>query len=138
MENVDVKVADGKTLRDYINEYMSRAKDDQIHRLSLAVGVDEDKLRNIMSLRLNEANINEFGRYEELKKTVDKAKAKAYFENTEFVRLSPPKVNIKVDNLLREFILSGGFDIKPAIHILDTFEVTEQMVAEGDMEYGHK
>ncbi len=93
---------------------------------------------NIMSLRLNEANINEFGRYEELKKTVDKAKAKAYFENTEFVRLSPPKVNIKVDNLLREFILSGGFDIKPAIHILDTSEVTEQMVAEGDMEYGHK
>lgn len=108
----DVKVAEGRTLRDYINEYLSRAKDDQIHRVSLAVGVDEDTLRNIMSLRLNEANINEFGRYEELKKTVDKAKAKAYFEKTEGVKISPPKVNIKVDNLLREFILSGGFDIK--------------------------
>ncbi len=68
-------------------------------------------LRNIMSLRLNEANINEFGRYEELKKTVDKAKAKAYFEKNEGVKISPPKVNIKVDNLLREFILSGGITV---------------------------
>ena len=108
----DVKVADGKTLRDYINEYLSKAKNDQIHRLTLAIGVDEEKLRNIMSLRLNETNINEFGRYEELKKTVDKAKAREYFEKAEGIKLIPPKVNIKVDNLLRKFILSGGFDIK--------------------------
>lgn len=65
-----------------------------------------------MSLYLNEANLNEFGRYDELKKTVDKAKAKEYFEQTEGVKISPPKVNIKVDNLLRDFITSGGFDIK--------------------------
>ncbi len=108
----DVKVREGRTLRDYINEYLSRAKDDQIHRVSLAVGVDESILRNIMSLHLSEANLNEFGRYDELKKTVDKAKAKAYFEKIEGVKISPPKVNIKVDNLLREFILTGGFDIK--------------------------
>ena len=108
----DVKVADGKTLRDYINEYLSKAKNDQIHRLTLAIGVDEEKLRNIMSLRLNETNINEFGRYEELKKTVDKAKAREYFEKAEGIKLIPPKVNIKVDNLLRKFILSGGFDMK--------------------------
>jgi type I restriction enzyme, R subunit len=59
----------------------------------------------------NETNINEFGRYDELKKTVDKAKAKEYFEKTECIKLIPPKVNVKVDNLLREFIISGGFDI---------------------------
>lgn len=108
----DVNIAEGKTLRDYINEYLSKAKNDQIHRLTLAIGVDEEKLRNIMSLRLNETNINEFGRYEELKKTIDKVKAMEYFEKTEGIKLIPPKVNIKVDNLLRKFILSGGFDIK--------------------------
>jgi type I restriction enzyme, R subunit len=107
----DVKVTEGRTLRDYINEYLSRAQADQIHRVSLAVGVDENILRNIMSLHLNETNINEFGRYDELKKTVDKAKAKEYFEKTECIKLIPPKVNVKVDNLLREFIISGGFDI---------------------------
>lgn len=108
----DVNIAEGKTLRDYINEYLSKAKNDQIHRLTLAIGVDEEKLRNIMSLRLNETNINEFGRYEELKKTIDKVKAMEYFEKTEGIKLIPPKVNIKVDNLLRKFILSGGFEIK--------------------------
>ena len=108
----DVKVPEGSILRDCINEYISKAKDDQIHDISLAVGVDEDMLKNIMSLHPNEATLNEFGRYDELKKTVDKARAKEYFEKIEGISISPPKVNIKVDNLLREFILGGGKDIK--------------------------
>ena len=107
----DVEISKDKTLRDYINEYLSRAKDDQIHRLASAFGVDETILRNLMALHLNDSNLNEFGRYEELKKTVDKAKAKEYFEKAEGTKLIPPKVNIKVDNLLRDFITSGGFDI---------------------------
>lgn len=108
----DLSVPEGKNLRDYINEYLSRTKDDQIHRVFLVLGIDEDKLRNMMSLRLNKTNINEFGRFDELKKTVDKVKAKEYFEKIEGVKLILPKVNIKVDNLLREFIINGGFDIK--------------------------
>lgn len=108
----DVEVDEGKTLRDYINKYLLRAKDDQIHRLSLAVGVNEELLREIMSFRLNEANINEYGMYNELKKTVDKAKAKDYFEKICGVKLILPKVNVKVDNLLRDFIIRGGFDIE--------------------------
>lgn len=107
----DVEVAEGKTLRDYINEYMTVAKDDQIHRISMALGVDEGILRNLMSLKLNEANLNEFGRYDELKKTVNKAKAKEYFEQIEGTKIMPPKVIVKVDNLLREFILGGGIEI---------------------------
>ena len=108
----DVVITEGKTLRDYITEYLSKAKDDQIHRVAVALGVDEVKLRTIMSLRLNSTNINEFGRYDELKKTVNKAKAKEYFEKIEGTKIIPPKVNVKVDNLLREFILGGGFEIE--------------------------
>lgn len=108
----DVAITEGKTLRDYITEYLSKAKDDQIHRVVVALGVDEVKLRTIMSLRLNSTNINEFGRYDDLKKTVNKAKAKEYFEKIEGTKIIPPKVNVKVDNLLREFILGGGFEIE--------------------------
>lgn len=108
----DVAITEGKTLRDYITEYLSKAKDDQIHRVAVALGVDEVKLRNIMSLQLNSTNINEFGRYDDLKKAVNKAKAKEYFEKIEGTKIIPPKVNVKVDNLLREFILGGGFEIE--------------------------
>lgn len=108
----DVSVSEGKTLRDYITEYLSKAKDDQIHRVASALGLDESKLRNIISLQLNSTNINEFGRYDDLKKTVNKAKAKEYFEKIEGTKIIPPKVNVKVDNLLREFILGGGFEIE--------------------------
>lgn len=108
----DVAITEGKTLRDYITEYLSKAKNDQIHRVAVALGVDELKLRTIMSLRLNSTNINEFGRYDDLKKTVNKAKAKEYFEKIEGTKIIPPKVNVKVDNLLREFILGGGFEIE--------------------------
>lgn len=111
IERGDVVAEDGKTLRDYITEYQYRAKDDQIHRFASVFGLDEEKLRNMMSLNLTENNINEFGRLDELKKSVDKAKAKAFFEAYEQTKLIPPKVNMKTDQLIRSFILSGGFEI---------------------------
>lgn len=108
----DVSPEDGKTLRDYITEYMAKAKDDQIHRLASVLGLDESKLRGFMALRVTEASINEFGRFDALKATADKTKAKAYFEQLEGAKIIPPKVPMKIDKLLREFILSGGFDIE--------------------------
>ena len=115
----DVNISPGKTLRDYINDYMLRAKTDQIHQMALNLGLDEQKLADIMSLKLNDSNLNEFGRYDELKQTVDKTKAKEYFERIEGVKLIPPKVSIKTDKLLREFILSGGMDSTEAEEELD-------------------
>ena len=123
----DVEIVEGKSFRDYINEYMVNAKNDQIHRFSLAIGVDEDKLRDIMSLKLNENNINEYGRLKELKDTVDKQKAKKFFEKIEGCKLLLPRINIKIDNFLRKFILSGGFDIEISteeepVHTVHTFD----------------
>ena len=69
-------------------------------------------LHNMMELHLTTQNINEFGRYDALKSTIDKQKARLYFESLEGKRLIPPKVLVKADNLLREFIISGGFDIQ--------------------------
>ena len=102
----------GKTLREYIAEYIAQKQNDQIHRVAEVFGLDEKKLRAFMRTNVTEANINEFGRFDDLKATVDKAKAKAYFEAIEGEKLIPPKVPVKYDKLLREFIVSGGFDLK--------------------------
>jgi len=47
-----------------------------------------------------------------LKKTIDKELATQYFEAIEGKTVILPKVFIKADELLREFILSGGIDIE--------------------------
>lgn len=111
IQSYDVEPEDGKTFRDYITEYMSTAKDDQIHRLAVLLGLDEGKLRAMMEVRITDANINEFGRFDALKATADKKKAKAYFEAVEGGSIIPPKIPVKIDKLLREFILRGGFDV---------------------------
>lgn len=106
----EVVVEDGKTLRDYITEYQYKAKNDQIHSFAVAFGLDEDFLKNMMQLNLTEANIDEFGRFDKLKQSVNKAAAKAFLEKIEGKVIIPPKVNMKVDKILRKFILTGGFD----------------------------
>lgn len=113
IQSGDAEVLPGKTFREYVAEYASKAKDDQIHRIAAyALGVNEVMLRNMMSAHVTADNINEFGRFDALKATADKARAKAYFEAVSGVKLSIPKVNIRIDNLLRDFILKGGFNIE--------------------------
>ncbi len=108
----DVQVEEGKSFRDYITEYVKKAKDDQIHRITSVLGVDEEALRTMMKYPITEENINEFGRYDALKSTIDRAKAKQYFEAVEGKKIIPPKAYIKADNLLRKFIIAEGFDIE--------------------------
>ncbi|MGN0312420.1 MAG: type I restriction endonuclease subunit R [Lachnospiraceae bacterium] len=109
----DITVVPGKAMKEYIIEYMARAKDDQIHRMAQYVlGLDEQLLRKMMSSHVTEENINEFGRLDELKATVDRERAQAYFEAITGTKMPIPKVNIKVDKLLRDFILNGGYDLE--------------------------
>lgn len=100
-----------KTFREYIVEYVQAAKNDQIHRFADTFGLDEVKLRDIMELHVSEDNINEFDRYGKLKATADTLKIQSYFENKTGENVSVFKVKSKFDNLLRRFILSGGFDL---------------------------
>ena len=111
IESGNIKVTEGRTLRDYINQYAKKEKDNQVAKLVEALGVNEGQLRKLLALEITETNINEFGRFDDLKETIDKAKARSYFEEKEGVRVSPPKVNIKADKLLREFLMQGGIDI---------------------------
>ena len=103
---------DSKTLKDYINDYLVNSRNDHIHKFADIFGLNEAMLRDIMSLKLNEANLNEFGRFDKLLVTVDKRKAKVYFESKENTKLIPPKVNQKVYYLLKSFILNNGDNIE--------------------------
>lgn len=113
IQSGNVKVESGKTFREYVTEYCSKAKDDQIHRLAAyALGVNEVMLRDMMSHHITEDNINEFGRFNALKATVDKDMARTYFEKLTGQKLPIPRINREVDMLLRDFVLKGGFDIE--------------------------
>ena len=111
LQRGDVFLKEGKTFRDYITDYQFKAKNDQIHRFADVLGLDEEKLRTMMDLKLTESTIDEFGRLEVLKATKDKDKVKAYFQKKEGVEISKARANIKADKLIREFILKGGIDI---------------------------
>ena len=64
-----------------------------------------------MSLHVTEEDINAFGRYDKLVEQVNIDVAKEYFEKAEKTEIPKRKVRSKLDKLLREFILSGGFEI---------------------------
>lgn len=103
-----IKVDTGTTFKDYIVKYQAQAQNDSIKQFSDHLGLDESKLRTLLDSAVTEANINEFGRFDELKSTVDKDKAKAYFETLEGSSIPMFKVNMKVDAALRAFVFSEG------------------------------
>ena len=111
VQSGNITISENKTFREYITEYKSNAKNDEIKKISNILGLDEDKLREMMNSGKSETNINEYGHFDDLKDTVDKSKAKEYFEKLEGKSIPQFKVNIRTANLLRKFIISGGFEI---------------------------
>ena len=111
VERGDAALKEGMTLRDYITSYAHKAKNAQVERVVEALGIDGELLTAMTALDLTETNINEFGRFDNLKDSVDKSRAKAFFEQKEDKSLPLFKVNTRAAALLKKFILEGGFDI---------------------------
>ena len=107
----DVVIDSARPFKEYITEYQSKAKIREIDAIAQLFGLDKTKLSVLMNTNITEANINEYGRFDELKATVDKQKAKAYFESVEGISIPPFKVNIRTANLLQKFIIEGGFEL---------------------------
>lgn len=112
IQNGDIQIDSSKTFREYVALYQANAENSQIMKLVELFGLDNEKLKEMINLNVTESNINDYGRFDDLKNSVDKEKAKAYFEEIEGCTLPLPKVNIKVHNLLKDFILKGGYEIK--------------------------
>ena len=107
----DADLAAGLTFRDHITEYRSNAKDEQVNALIQTFGLNGPKLKDLLNSGVTETNLNQYGRFDELKDSVDRTKAKIFFEDREGVAIPPFRVNVKTADLLKKFILSGGFEI---------------------------
>ena len=111
LERGKAKLGPGKTLRDYIIEYKTRVQTEQLDKITDILGLDRGKLVAIMQDRVNESNLNVYGRFDALLSSVDKGKARVYFASLGQAGLTPPKLNMSIYNLLKEFVLSGGMDL---------------------------
>ena len=101
-------VEDGKSFRDYITEYMVKSQNDAVHQFAGYFEMDEDLLREIIRDKSSSSDINAFGRFDMLKKTVDRQKAKDYLESVIGEPVPVYKVMSKVDARIREFIEHFG------------------------------
>ena len=101
----------GKGFRDYLAEYANREKTQQRRRVVKYTGCDETLLTEMTEQHIAEDELNQYGRFDRLKKSIDIEAAKRYFEELEGKPLPLFIVNNRLEQLLKEFILAGGFDI---------------------------
>ena len=95
IDSGSIELDSNKTFMDYIYEYANKEKNDEIKDLCKILGYDESSLRNLMSQVITEKNIDDFGRFEKLSKTINMEKAKQYFDRIENKNLQPFEVYIK-------------------------------------------
>lgn len=100
----------GHTFRDYINTYKDNAENAQLNAIVNALGLEKKLLIALMTDNVNDKNLNEFGRFDALKDSVDKEKAKVYFEKQDGVIIPPFKLNIRIDQFLKQYILASADD----------------------------
>ncbi|MFA0482627.1 type I restriction endonuclease subunit R, EcoR124 family [Vibrio sp. 10N.222.55.B11] len=104
LQRGDAQLIEGHTFRDYINDYQNQKEQLRIAAIVEALGLDRDLLLQLMGGNVNEQSINRFGRFDTLKSTVDRSKAKVYFERLEGATIPPFKLNMRIDKYLQEFI----------------------------------
>lgn len=111
----DVQIDPDRTFRDYLVDYKARAKNKEFEAVVAALGVDPVKLTTLMEAHVTEVNLNEYGRFDDLRGTVDQQKAKAYFESVEGKPLPMFRVNIKAAKLLSDFLIRGVLSLSDAV-----------------------
>lgn len=111
IQSGNIEIDRNKTFMDYITEYQENIENDQIRKLSETLGLNEELLRKIMSSVVTPENLDEYGRFTSLCKSVDLDKASKYFEKITGRKFSQFETNMEIDQLLTQFILMNGFDI---------------------------
>ncbi|WP_075607555.1 type I restriction endonuclease subunit R, EcoR124 family [Alteromonas pelagimontana] len=104
----DAELVEGYSFRDYINTFKDSAENSQINAVVNALGLDKSILISLLNDTVNEKSLNNFGRFDALKETVDKVKAKSFFESIEGNSIPPFKLNLRITKFLKAFILDGN------------------------------
>ncbi|CAE1142139.1 type I restriction endonuclease subunit R [Serratia sp. Tan611] len=110
LQRGDAQLTEGHTFRDYINTYKDNAENAQLNAVVNALGLDKGLLIALMADNINDTNLNDFGRFDALKESVDKAKAKVYFEKQDGVTIPLFKLNMRIEQFLKQFIFSQKND----------------------------
>ena len=111
LHNGNVVITDGKSFLEYISSYKESAENERITRIVHRLGVNEEKLRDLLRKKVTETNIDAFGRFEDLLKTVDWTQARRFFSIVDRVEIADPELKIRVDDYLRDFLLTEGHDV---------------------------
>jgi type I restriction enzyme R subunit len=105
IESGDLRLNKDKTIYDYILDYQKRECDQQVYTLAEATGLNINKLKELISKDTNEQNINEQGRFEELIRTLDKAKAVDFLKKVTGQDVPKRFVVTNISSIVRRFIL---------------------------------
>ncbi|TON22295.1 hypothetical protein CGH62_23615, partial [Vibrio parahaemolyticus] len=123
LQRGDAQLIEGHTFRDYINDYQNQKEQLRIAAIVEALGLDKDLLLQLMGGDVNEQSINRFGRFDTLKSTVDRSKAKVYFERIEGATIPPFKLNMRIDKYLQEFIFGQAEDFLGDVRLGDLEDI---------------
>lgn len=105
IQSGDLHLENGKTIQDYISEYQLKELYGQITIIHDATGLNVSMMTNILKSDVDERNINAYNRYDNLKLTMDMAKARVFVSKVEGKDVAARLVIPKMDRLLRMFIL---------------------------------
>lgn len=109
----NAKIVPGKTFRDYISDLMKGAEDARIKRVVRRLGCYERLLREMLARKVTKETIEAHGKFDELKASVDDAKATEFFITVEHDNFRESRLAMLIDAYLRYFLLSGGQDPYP-------------------------
>ena len=98
VQSGDIKLDPNLALSDYITTYKQKDANDKVLKIIKGLGLDGDLLRALLARKYTSENLD-LGRLNDLKETVDREKAKAYFNEERIFYL-----NIRIDEFLRELI----------------------------------
>lgn len=101
----DLKLKADKTIYDYINDYQQRECDNQVYSLAEATGLNAQKLKELMRRDVNEQNIDEQGRFQEIIGTLNKEKCAEFLKRVFGREVKPMFVISNTSNIVRRFIL---------------------------------
>lgn len=99
----DVQIDPSRTFRDYLVAYKARAKNKDFAAVVATQGVDVPKMAALLDAHVTEANLNEYGRFDDLRATVNMALAKAYFQHIEGGRCRPSESRSGLTSCSRTF-----------------------------------
>ena len=98
VQSGDIKLDPNLALSDYITTYKQKDANDKVLKVIKGLELDGDLLRALLARKYTSENLD-LGRLNDLKATVDREKAKVYFNEERIFYL-----NIRIDEFLRELI----------------------------------